>query len=314
MANLSLKSDHIAVIIPTFRRIDKLILCLKGLSLSQGNFSIVVSDDGDAEQTRLALHQEFPRVTVVQGPRKGPAANRNCGARATTAPFLIFLDDDCIPSPGLVQAYLLAAEGSPQIGVFEGRINAIGKRKGFADCVPENLTGGHLWSCNFAIRHSLFDKIGGFDERFPFAANEDMALYLRARSESTIQFLTDAQVSHAWERRSGAKPLRHSGLSTLLFIQLYYPHTVRTRVRSHLHAAARTVIFTLFTHIRERALSDPLHYFRRIAYDLKIAIVAAGWHHRARLARFLFPPCCDKCNQILAQLADSTTMPRYIRE
>lgn len=305
----SMKFSEVAIVIPTFRRTEILIQCLRQLPCSEQDLDVIVTDDGDAELTRQALHQEFPRVTVVQGPQKGPAANRNCGAKATTAPLLIFLDDDCIPSPDLVERYSRFADENPGIDVFEGRITAIGKRKGFADYCPDNETGGHLWSCNFAIRHALFDKIGGFDEHFPFAANEDMALYLRAKSESLVKFLPDAQVRHAWQRRSGAKPLRHAGLSTLLFIQLYYPDHIQARVRSHLHAAARTAIITLSAHIREHAFADPLHYFRRIAYDLKIAIVAAGWSHRAGLSRFLFPPCCNGCNQILTQLASPRDHP-----
>lgn len=65
------------------------------------------------------------------------------------------------------------------------------------DC-PTNLSGGFLWSCNFAIRRSVFLEIGGFDESFPFAM-EDVDLHYRIRkNQLPIKFVPDAVAEDPW--------------------------------------------------------------------------------------------------------------------
>ena len=54
------------------------------------------------------VNEEFPMVRWNEGPRRGPAANRNFGARVADGEWLIFLDDDCNPRPGFLAAYLKA--------------------------------------------------------------------------------------------------------------------------------------------------------------------------------------------------------------
>jgi hypothetical protein len=118
------------------------------------------------------------------------------------------VDDDCIPDQNLIAVYRDAALENPGIGVFEGRISAVGEPSSYADVAPINETGGKLWSCNFAIRRELFVKIDGFDDRYPFPAMEDIDLYWRVKKHSQVLFLPDARVWHAFEMRLGWKIVR----------------------------------------------------------------------------------------------------------
>src|ERR1035441_5516168 len=214
----------VAIVIPTRNRAEMLKRCLSRLIPFAGahpECSIVVSDDGDAVQTREALAGELAGVQVVQGPRRGPAANRNCGAAHRAADLLVFLDDDCIPDQNLIAVYQDAALKNPDIGVFEGRISAEGEASSFADSAPINETGGYLWSCNFAIRRELFLTIGGFDDRYPFAAMEDVDLHLRVKRHSRVLFLPDARVWHGFEQRLGWSVVKHHALSLLLYLHTH---------------------------------------------------------------------------------------------
>ena len=222
----------VAIIIPTRNRHEFLRRCLSRLIpyvVAHPDCSIVVSDDGDALQTRQVLVGELAGVQVIQGPRRGPSANRNCGAAHATAELLVFLDDDCFPDENLIAAYRDAAMMNPDIGVFEGRISAIGKETSFADIAPENENGGKLWSCNFAIRRMLFARIGGFDDRYPFPAMEDIDLHWRVKSLSQVLFLREARVWHAFEKRFGWKVVKHHALSLMLYLHL---HGLRKTERS----------------------------------------------------------------------------------
>ena len=113
----------VAIVIPTRNRTGFLKRCLSKLLpyvSSHPECSITVSDDGDASVTREALGGEMGIVQVIQGPRRGPAANRNCGAAHSTGDLLVFLDDDCIPEENLIEIYQDAARKSPGSGSLKG--------------------------------------------------------------------------------------------------------------------------------------------------------------------------------------------------
>jgi glycosyltransferase involved in cell wall biosynthesis len=194
----------LSVIIPTFKRRETLSTCLKHLSpeaqsLSSDLFEVVVTDDGRDEETRDFLLQEFSWVRHNHGPQKGPAANRNSGAKASRGDWLLFLDDDCLPQPAFLSAYADAIKKDPHCRVFEGSTLPERPQNRLDEEAPINDHGGYLWSCNFLINRKLFFDIGGFCELYPYACMEDVDFreQLRARD---IQFLfvPEASVIHPW--------------------------------------------------------------------------------------------------------------------
>src|SRR5690606_18361514 len=99
-----------SVIIPTCNRPDLLRACLQCLIserqlICASRYQIIVSNDGDDTSAYLSVCEENPDVVWVKGPGKGPAANRNYGASMADTPWLIFLDDDCLPEIGWLAAY-----------------------------------------------------------------------------------------------------------------------------------------------------------------------------------------------------------------
>lgn len=298
--------SRVSIVIPTRNRIEALKRCLDPLIpyvSRHAECSITVSDDGDAEETRKALTGALSRVEVVQGPRRGPAANRNNGANRSTGDLIVFLDDDCIPEPDLIAQYQDAATNHPETAVFEGRISARGKARGFADGAPENETGGYLWSCNFGVRRELFESMGGFDERFPFAAVEDCDFRLRAKKRSTILFVQAARVWHPVEGRLGWRIVKHRALSDLLFLHLHGLEATQKRPSFYVRKAARGLVYTGTQRLAEGAIRHPEQLARYIRADLETAVILRFWKYRAFLARKLFPPCCAGCESIHAVLS-----------
>lgn len=163
---------------------------------------IIVSDD--AGHTNGALVREFPAVRFISGPRRGPAANRNAGARAAAGEWLLFCDDDCLPEPNLLEVYFQRTRTSG-CDVIEGAILADRPRRHPFEESPINDVGGNLWSCNFAIRRRVFWTVGGFDERFPAPAGEDAELCYRLKKAGIlIHYAPDAVVIHPWRKRTAA--------------------------------------------------------------------------------------------------------------
>jgi GT2 family glycosyltransferase len=195
-----------SVVIPTYRRNESLARCLDRLvagaqTLPASEYEVIVSDDyaGEDNAQQLVLDR-YPSVHWVAGPGRGPAANRNQGAAAARAPWLVFTDDDCEPLPGWLAAFAarLDQPDGPTLRVLEGATTAGGaKDYGPFFAVPLNDKGGCLWSCNFAIERRLFDEMGGFDAGFPYPHLEDVDLRLRLRDRNqTFPFVAEAAVEH----------------------------------------------------------------------------------------------------------------------
>jgi GT2 family glycosyltransferase len=167
---------------------------------------VVVADDARDSNLEPLLALRFPGCVYVEGPHRGPAACRNKGAASASGEWLVFLDDDCIPEPGWLEAY---AAQCGTADVLEGRTSPCGVRdRADMEC-PANETGGYLWSCNMAIRADVFRQMGGFDESFPFAAFEDMDLHFRLLdANKVVKFVPEARVLHPWRIAKGADFLR----------------------------------------------------------------------------------------------------------
>jgi len=141
-------------------------------TLGGGKVEVIVTDDGGGDESKevVAPYHEWARW--VAGPRRGPAANRNSGARHAKGKWLVYIDDDCIPKANLLVAY--AGALSDDYLVYEGKTTCEEWRNSPLETAPTNETGGYLWSCNMVVRTDFFIEIGGFDERFPFAGGEDV--------------------------------------------------------------------------------------------------------------------------------------------
>lgn len=103
---------HISVLITTFNRAEYLRLCLLGyLRQSQGDFEIVISDDGSTDSTPKVVEEfrksaPFP-VTYIWRPHEGHrrAEVINRAILAARHEWLLFTDSDSIPSTDLVEVH-----------------------------------------------------------------------------------------------------------------------------------------------------------------------------------------------------------------
>src|SRR5438552_17841427 len=105
----SFLSMLISVIIPTCHRNDLLVRCLDGLApgkqdLLPEHYEVIVSDDGSRSTAEKLIAGTYPWARWVTGPRRGPAANRNHGAKHARGEWLAFVDDDCLPDKGWLEA------------------------------------------------------------------------------------------------------------------------------------------------------------------------------------------------------------------
>ena len=163
---------RISVVVPTCRRRRELARCLQ--AIPDADEIVVTSDDGLGPPSGF----DSDRIRWVKGPMRGPAANRNHGARVAIGDWIAFIDDDCVADDGWLTALRSATDGAD---VVEGKTVCPDQTGHWLEDVVENLTGGKFWSCNLAIRKLVFEQLGGFDERFPIAGGEDLEFRSRIR-------------------------------------------------------------------------------------------------------------------------------------
>lgn len=271
---------NFSVVVPTRDRNDALAECLDRLApgaqtLPGALYEVIVTDDSESHAAKPLLHARYPWARWSAGPRRGPASNRNAGAAAARGEIVVFVDDDCLPEAGWLAGYADACTGAST--VYEGRTTCRDGVTSPRQTAPENLTGGVLWSCNFAMHRADFEQLGGFDERFPFAHLEDVDLLLRVRAARIpIVFVPQASVDHPPRRLPfGARQARVHKAGVLFM---------------HLHPPVLGLLHYLYRYTRARVarvarLPKSLDSLREIASvaveDIVIALRWRGWQRWA---------------------------------
>ena len=199
---------YASLIMPTCDRPDDLRRCLESILPqlpSDGSVEVIVGDDGKQVSGRAVVDQVMPSAQWIKGPCRGPAANRNAASRLASGKWLIFLDDDCIPSQDYLTSYLAAMHLSAEdIDVLEGCTTRLPKPPSLLWEAPETTTAHDYLTCsaNFAIRAEVFVSVHGFDERYEggvYAEDVDLSARL-SRAGYQVQFVPEASVAH---------PIRH---------------------------------------------------------------------------------------------------------
>ncbi len=197
--------DLISVIVPTYQRNDQLAKCLDCLSpgrqtLDRAEYEVIVTDDGIASTAESMLKQDYPWARWVAGPHRGPAANRNNGARSAKGKFIAFVDDDCLPDKNWL-AELKHGFICEDAEVVEGKVDIPDRVDNPLLYGVDNLTGGMFLSCNLAFRADRFKDIGGFDEDFAEAGGEDLECCWRVKNRGLrVVYADRALVLHPARR------------------------------------------------------------------------------------------------------------------
>jgi hypothetical protein len=113
-----------AVVVPAFNEATRIGEVLRALVAARGLAEIVVVSDGSSDRT-AAVAGEFPDVRVLELPEnRGKGAAMRCGALATDADLLLFLDADLIglrpEHVGDLLEPVLTGEAEMTVGVFRG--------------------------------------------------------------------------------------------------------------------------------------------------------------------------------------------------
>ncbi len=170
-------------------------------------------NDGDQTplENLIAPFQTQIKLTLVSQSHAGPAAARNTGAARATGQFLVFTDDDCLPTADWLNILAAHFAVMPTVAIGGKTLNAL----------PENVYSttsqlliDYLYtfynaiatqarfctSNNFALPKASFQKIDGFNTTFPLSAGEDREFCDRWLGQNyALIYVPEALVYHAHE-------------------------------------------------------------------------------------------------------------------
>jgi GT2 family glycosyltransferase len=227
------------LVIVNYRSYDELTRCLSSLEPARGAFHQVTVVDHESDLAAASrISRQFPWLVLIERTdNEGFATGVNLGVRASSSPFVLLLNPDCVAEGAAITHLLDFATANPEAGVIGPRIlNPDGSVQGSARRFPGlstlfagrsswltrtfpnnplsrwNLPGRSdsgepqivdwLSGACMLVRRSAFDQIGGMDERF-FLYWEDADFCRRlAQRGSRVVYLPSASIVHAGGRSS----------------------------------------------------------------------------------------------------------------
>jgi len=198
---MSTSEFRLSVIIPVYNDARGLAECLGALKASASpGTEIIVVDDASTDETPSVAERFGVRLLRLMK-NSGPAAARNHGARHANGELLFFVDADVIVAPQAFERVEEAFREQPDLAAVFGSYDARPRAKGTISQYRNLLhhfvhQNGHpdastFWAGCGAIRRSVFEFIGGFDEKkFLRPSIEDIELGYRLR-QSGYRILLD---------------------------------------------------------------------------------------------------------------------------
>lgn len=205
---------RVSVVIPTLNRrklLPEALDCL--LRQTFQDWEAIVVDDGSDDDTfeverAYAKRDSRFRCMIRQGERSGANVCRNQGIRASTSPFLVFLDSDDLLLPDALGGRVQLAEGAPDADfcVFMTRLfarnpgdsaivwNEFSEKSDLRRFLRMDLvwhTSGPIW------RRDALLRVGGFDESL--ASFQDWDIHVRALIAG-LRYRKVPKVDHLYRR------------------------------------------------------------------------------------------------------------------
>ncbi len=211
---------NVSVIIPTYNRLPRLKRVLEALTcqtFSLQDIEVVVVSDGSSDGTWGYLQQvKLPYSLIpLQQANAGPAQARNFGLSKCSGEYVLFLDDDVLPSAQLISEHqnLHAQNGSASISLGPMLTPPSARYSTWVDWEQAMLyrqyeamlagewepTPRQFYTGNTSVARELLEKAGKFDPRFRRA--EDVELAMRLEQEGARFYFNPSAYGYHFAER-----------------------------------------------------------------------------------------------------------------
>ncbi len=209
---LEMDDPKVSVIIPTYKRREKLKNCLQSLSENTyRNIEIIVVNDDPTENLE-ELVTSYGGVYVHNDKENYVVKNRNKGAKISSGDILLFVDDDNVLYRDTISALVEKYTKTGRVGLMgplmfssDGKLWFWGARSNWLKpfLVPQskNFSNDDLIQTDvipnaYMISRELYFNIGGEDESLLFY-NEEFDLAIRLKNQGFQNYIyTGSKIIH----------------------------------------------------------------------------------------------------------------------
>ncbi len=223
----------VSVLLVSYNTREMTLTCLtalyKGLSADGVSAEVILVDNASSDGTAAAVKEGFPTVRLIESPvNLGFAGGNNRAMLEATGRYLLLLNTDAFVEPGAVGAMVAYLDNEPKTAAVGPRLNnADGslQQSCYRFPSPAHAWAQNLWLAGLfgadhplgdfsrwphdtarsvdwvigaciLVRRSVYDRVGGFDERF-FMYAEETDWQRRMRSAGwDVGFTPAARVTH----------------------------------------------------------------------------------------------------------------------
>jgi glycosyltransferase involved in cell wall biosynthesis len=237
---------EIALLLSTYERPGHLRRALESIALQQGvdgKFELVVTDDGSTDETPRIVAEFARRVSFPVSFTTHPHTTfqlsrcRNEGVRASRAPYILFLDGDCVLPPDHVRKHLAHRRSGYVMGGDFCRLDQPTSDRVTLDVVcsgeymrwapPSELRRlrkqhraaqfyrlirhprkPKIIGNNVGIWRADFERVNGYDENFQGwgCEDDDLRLRLHAAGIQIASILRWTHTYHLWHPTDSTAP------------------------------------------------------------------------------------------------------------
>ena len=190
---------YFSVVVPTYNRLGRLrhvIAALEQQAYPSDAYEVIVISDGstDGTDTYLGTLRSTMRLRWLTQANQGPAAARNAGIQKAAGEFIVFIDDDVVPEPQLLEEHarshyeagrdvvvlgpLLTPEGFDMAPWVRWEQEMLMKQYRALLRGDWPATARQFYTGNASLRRNHILTAGGFDERFRRAEDVELAYRL----------------------------------------------------------------------------------------------------------------------------------------
>jgi GT2 family glycosyltransferase len=223
------------------------------------NYEVIISDNGSTDGSIARIRADFPRVKVVEnGANLGFAKGNNAGIRVAQGEYILILNPDTIIHDRALEKLVTYADRHRSAGAFGCRVlNPDGSFQNPARPIPSVLgyltaalcmrwlarisgafaadvylgwdglterTIGFQSGCCVMFRGDVLRRLGGFDERFFYHYEETDLCFRVWKSDSSILFCPDAEITHLGGQSVGRFPIRFALETYRSAYRFFYKH------------------------------------------------------------------------------------------
>jgi glycosyltransferase involved in cell wall biosynthesis len=159
------------------------------LNQTYTNFEIVVIEEFDSNDNTKNIIETFndKRIQYFRNRRwLGLTKSRNLSVKYAKGVYIFFTDSDCVVSQDWIEQGLKSLRNKDCVGV-EGKSYNVSEeyQPTFSDHIYK-MNCGEFMTNNMAYKKSVVEYVGGFDERYSFHEDRDLALRIQRFGKITF--------------------------------------------------------------------------------------------------------------------------------